>query len=196
MFRSKRWTFSVVAVVLVMSSATAQRIVPSPLLAIDQNRSTVVERIIGQWGDALYASNAGIGAAELRQMLTGMRSDHLLAASLAGTLDGLRDVMAKALIATGESKASLPRQKSLGDKSDDLVYTPVVPCRILDTRNAGGPLLAGVIRTFFGYGPGGFVVQGGVASDCGVPNGVAALSLNIAAVQPVDAGFIRLWPDN
>jgi hypothetical protein len=196
MFHSKGSRLAVAVLAWFACPAFAEKIVPSPLLAIDQNRSTVVERIIGQWGDALYASNAGIGAAELRQMLTGMRSDHLLAASLAGTLDGLRDVMAKALIATGESKASLPRQKSLGDKSDDLVYTPVVPCRILDTRNTSGPLLAGVTRTFIGYNATSFVVQGGVASNCGVPDGVAALSLNIAAVQPVAAGFIRLWPDN
>src|SRR6516164_273324 len=140
MFRSKRWTFSVVAVVLVMSSATAQRIVPSPLLAIDQNRNTVVERIVGQWGEALAASNAGIGAAELRQMLSGMRSDHLLAASLAGTLNGLRDVMANALTSTAEVNRSMIRAKALGDASDDLVYTPVVPCRIVDTRNAGGAI--------------------------------------------------------
>jgi hypothetical protein len=34
----------------------------------------------------------------------------------------------------------------------------VVPCRILDTRNTGGPLLAGVTRTFIGYDPSSFVV--------------------------------------
>ena len=140
--------------------------------------------------------NAGIGAAELRQMLSEMRLDHLLAASVAGTLDGLRDVMANALIATGEAKASLLQPKALGDASDDLVYTPVVPCRILDTRNTSGLLLAGVTRTFTGYTASRFVGQGGVASNCGVPDGVAALSLNIAAVQPLAAGFIRLWPDN
>ena len=94
MFHSKQRTFVVVALAWVACSATAQKIVPSPLLAIDQNRTTVVERIVGQWGDALTPSNARIGTAELRQMLTGMRSDHLLAASLAGTLKGLRDVMA------------------------------------------------------------------------------------------------------
>src|SRR5215471_17697644 len=87
-----------VAIVLTAGIAAASEIVPNPLLAIDQNRATVVERIVGQWSDALYASNAGFGAAELRQMLSGMRSDHLLAASLAGTLDGLRDVVTKALI--------------------------------------------------------------------------------------------------
>jgi hypothetical protein len=40
----------------------AQRVVPSPLLAIDQNRKTVIERIVRQWGDALARTNAGIEA--------------------------------------------------------------------------------------------------------------------------------------
>ena len=128
MFRSKRWTFSVVALVLAMSSATAQRIVPSPLLAIDQNRTTVVERVVGQWGDALYASNAGIGGAELRQMLSGMRSDHLLAASLAGTLDGLRDVMAKALIATADGKATIWSTPRWCRAASSIRATPAARC--------------------------------------------------------------------
>src|SRR5215831_4919539 len=120
MFHSKRLTFAIAALALVACDALAQRVVPSPLLAIDQNRTTVVERIVGQWGDSLAASNAGIGAAELRQMLSAMRSDQLLAASLAGNLDGLRNVLANALTSTASVKASLIRNKALGDTSDDL----------------------------------------------------------------------------
>src|SRR6266446_6573640 len=33
---------------------------PNALLAIDQNRATVVDRIVREWGDALTWSNAGI----------------------------------------------------------------------------------------------------------------------------------------
>ncbi len=42
------------------SGAVLARIAPSPLLAIDQNRSTVIDRIVGEWGDALTQANAGI----------------------------------------------------------------------------------------------------------------------------------------
>ena len=45
----------------------------------------------------------------------------------------------------------------LGSLSQDLVYTPVTPCRIMDTRNPGaisGMLLAGSERSFWGWGAG------------------------------------------
>ena len=32
---------------------------------------------------------------------------------------------------------------NLGDTQADLVYTPVTPCRIIDTRRAGGPIGGG-----------------------------------------------------
>ena len=46
---------------------------PSPLLAIDQNRVTVVDRVVGEWGDALTGSRAGIDAEQLRLLLMAMR---------------------------------------------------------------------------------------------------------------------------
>ena len=35
------------------NSVPVARAIPSPLLAIDQNRDTVIDRIVGEWGDAL-----------------------------------------------------------------------------------------------------------------------------------------------
>ena len=195
MFYSKRLTFAIAALALAACGASAQNIVPDALLAVDQNRSTVVERIVNQWGDRLAASNAGIGAAELREMLSAMRSDHLLAASLAGTLEGLRDVVAKTLIPTGEGKASLLQPKALGDTSDDLVYTPVVPCRIVDTRNAGGAIGASSSRDFKVWvSSGGFTAQGGSATNCNIPANPTAVVLNITAVTPAGAGNFIAYP--
>jgi hypothetical protein len=37
----------------------------------------------------------------------------------------------------------LVHTKALGDAADDLAYTPVVPCRIVDSRNAGGAFSPG-----------------------------------------------------
>src|SRR5262245_10364682 len=113
---------------------------PHPLLTIDQNRATVVDRVVANWGDALVGADAGLGKEELRALLTGLRSDQLLAASLAGSLDGLRNVIANALTANAPVAAGLVHTKALGDPTSDLVYTPVTPCREVDTRNAGGPL--------------------------------------------------------
>src|SRR5439155_24978290 len=101
----------------------------SALLAIDQHRATVVERIVKERGDELAATGAGLSGEQLREMLFAMRADQLLAASLAGSIDGLRDVLAHALTPTESTNARLFPAKALGDSGDDVVYTPVTPCR-------------------------------------------------------------------
>jgi len=73
------------------------RVTPSPLFVIDQHRATVVERIVNDWGDRLLVSGAGVTHDQLREMLFAMRADRLLAASLAGSINGLRDVLGNAL---------------------------------------------------------------------------------------------------
>ena len=55
-----------------------------PLLAIDQHRATIIDRIVRQWGDQLATSNAMLKSDHLRAMLSSLRADQLLAASLAG----------------------------------------------------------------------------------------------------------------
>ena len=84
------------------------------------------------------------------------------------------------------------RGKALGDPNADLTYTPVVPCRILDTRIIGGPLQPDMARIFKGYAP-NFAVQGGASSDCGIPASVPVLALNVYAVNPRNTGFIKVW---
>ena len=107
---------------------------PDALLAIDQSRATVVDRILMQWGDQLATSSAAVKPDQLRTILTGLRADHLLAASLAGTLDGLRNVLAVGVTSPAPLRDGLVQTKALGDTSDDVVYTPVTPCRLVETR--------------------------------------------------------------
>src|SRR5206468_5038517 len=125
--------------------------------------------------------NAGVTTAQLREILSGLRADHLLAASLAGTAEGLRDVISGALVHTDAAVSPvLMHAKSLGDTGDDLVYTPIVPCRILDTRygttppyNAqmqGGSVFP-VAANLASFAP-----QGGAASNCGLPAGAGAFA--------------------
>jgi hypothetical protein len=85
----------------------------------------------------------------------------------------------------------------LGSLSTDLVYTPVTPCRIIDTRNAGGVLAAGSIRGFNGWGS-NFATQGGAASNCGIPvtTDTAAIVVNFTVVSPSTAGYITAYPSN
>jgi hypothetical protein len=100
------------------------------LLAIDQQRASVVERIVDAWGPLLARSSASVSVDELRTRLMALRADRLFAASLAGTLDGLREVLG----VEAESAPSLKQTKALGESTRDVVYTPVTPCRLVETR--------------------------------------------------------------
>ena len=188
-------TIAMATLGLIAGNALAQHVVPSALLTIDQHRATVVERIVGEWGDRLASSNAGISAPHLRQILSSLRSDHLLAASLAGSIEGLRDVVSAALVHTdAKISPTLMHTKSLGDARDDLVYTPVVPCRILHTRNGttppynaqmvGGsafPVAANLVN---------FAPQGGSATSCGLPSSFAAIAVTLTVLNPNFDAFL------
>jgi len=190
---------TVSAAACIAGNASAQHIAPSALLSIDQNRGAVIERVVGEWGDRLASSNAGISGAQLRQILSGLRSDHLLAASLAGSVEGLRDVVSGALVRTDVAVSrSLVHTKSLGDTTDDLVYTPVVPCRIVDTRlGAGGVFVPQTQRDWLAYSPGGFAGQGGSATNCGIPVRPVAVMMNTTLANTVGGPeFFELWPFN
>jgi hypothetical protein len=80
---------------------------------------------------------------------------------------------------------------SLGDSQADLVYTPVTPCRIIDTRLAGGAIAAGTTRSFKVTGD--TTSQGG--ANCGIPYGpTTAAVVNFVAVNPGGAGNLRVTP--
>jgi len=85
--------------------------------------------------------------------------------------------------------------RTLGASSAaDLVYTPVSPCRIINTRLVGGPIAPGTTRSFYADGS-SFATQGGVAGSCGVPFGpTTAVVVNIVAVDAAGAGDLRGFP--
>jgi hypothetical protein len=72
--------------------------------------------------------------------------------------------------------------------SSALVFYPVTPCRIADTRNAtgsyGGPILSGGTTR-------NFTVP---AAGCGIPSTALAFSLNATVVPQAALGFLTLWP--
>jgi hypothetical protein len=179
------------AAAALMCAAPALAQVPSPdaLLVVDQHRDAIVERTIAAWPGTL----TGDRAEALRRTLWSLRSDRLLAASLSPGLDGLLASFAAADRVDAEARVSA---KALGSATADLVYTPLTPCRIADTRNAVGALAANATRTLLGFHATSFASQGGTATSCGIPNGVAALAMNVYAVNPSALGFIKLWASN
>lgn len=199
MFHSRGWTCMVAVLALAGSIAEAQqvsplRVSPNALLVIDQNRATVVDRIVANWGDALAQSGAGLTPDQMREVLNGLRADHLLAASLAGTLTGLRDVMANALTTSAAVQPGRVQAKALGDSNDDLVYTPVVPCRIVDTRYGTVPpynaQMVGGSAFPVAANLSNFASQGGSASNCGLPSSFQAVVVTFTVLNPNFDAFL------
>jgi len=83
--------------------------------------------------------------------------------------------------------------RTLGDSGADLMYTPLTPCRIIDTRAAGGAVVPGTNRSF-GVTGNDLSAQGGSATGCGVPSGATAAVINFVAVNPAGAGDLRVAP--
>jgi hypothetical protein len=145
-------------------------------------------RSSGRW-DENFSSNLYISLMRLQPV-------NLLAAGEAPSFEAMM-----AVIATGRQPKPRtegePRQSLLpavlGDTNDDLVYTPVNPCRIVDSRNAGGPIPAGTSVAFI-VDASTFTSQGGFNGDCGVPfSASAAVAMTITVTQPEHAGYFTAW---
>lgn len=112
--------------------------------------------------------------------------------------------LATAQSAEGTDSADGPRlatAAAVGDAESHLLFVPLEPCRIIDTRKpgAGGILTPGAVRDFHVAGTAGFdTTQGGKAGGCGVPMGVsepvaAAVAINLVAIQAQGSGHFLAW---
>jgi len=162
------------------------------LQQIESDRTAYAASIVARFEES--AREAGKWSqrfsSELLGALVKLDTENLLAAGEASSYKAMMTVLA-----TGQPEsASGPTPNSLGDSLDDLVYTPITPCRIVDTRLAvGGVIAAGTTRTFDVDGA-SFTSQGGSATGCGIPFGAArAVTMTIVAVTPAATGFLRAW---
>lgn len=100
----------------------------------------------------------------------------------------------------GRDPASLPPGPSpsaLGDVSRDFTYTSINPCRVVDTRVAGGTIAANSSRAFLAAAinsSANFTAQGGSATDCGLGAiGASAVSMVVTAYTPTLAGTATVY---
>ena len=118
-------------------------------------------------------------------------AENLLAAGEASTYKAMMTVLAKGR-AEPTTQGLVPN--TLGQNFQDLVYTPVTPCRIVDTRSAAGGALAGGVTRLFDVDSSSLTAQGGSSTGCGIPLGVAqAVTMTIVAVQPAAPGHLTAW---
>ena len=84
--------------------------------------------------------------------------------------------------------------EALGDITGDFVYTPMTPCRIVDTRSAATGVIIGNTTRSFDMDGTNFSTQGGFAGSCGIPSAVArAVVMTITVTQPNAAGWFTAW---
>lgn len=66
-------------------------------------------------------------------------------------------------------------------------YTGITPCRIIDTRSAGGPI-ANTTRAF--KITGNLSAQGG-GGNCGIPSNASSIAINLTGITTGGTGFLR-----
>ena len=85
----------------------------------------------------------------------------------------------------------------LGSADQDQTFTPVAPCRILDTRNTS-ILSAGQSRGFYVAGINSFQGQGGASGNCNLSKYAAytTVVINFTVVNPSTGGYITAYPSD
>jgi len=170
-------------------------------------RGRLVHEIVSKWGNHVqeaYRTDARRWAMEMVPAFSRVSIDSLAKAARAKTFMGMNDALLgdaaaphfpNLAVAVGSGALPLP-EKALGDAANDLVFVAVSPCRILDTRVAGGVITAGSTRNFDITDIGDFAPQGGATGDCGV-GGVGAFAaavINFTVVSPSSGGYITAFP--
>jgi hypothetical protein len=165
---------------LACNFAGAESAVPKgdPLAAIDLSRNAIIADIVeGFEGDR----------PALAKRLSALRADHLLSASLASTRESL-----EAILREGEKsrdrEVNRAGAKVLGSANSDLTYTPITPCRLIDTRGFGAPIQGGPFapNERRAYVPNGL---------CGLPtSGVASMLISFTTLNltPNSGGYLSI----
>jgi hypothetical protein len=162
-------------------------------------RAQWVYRIVAKWGahvQEAYRTDPRRWADSMAQVFAKASPDALKRAAEARTFAAMNDALLTPLSPVGTSAPrSASGGKALGDPDRDLVYVPVAPCRILDTRNVGGPIAANSVRDFDLADAVRYSTQGGDTSNCNVGNkgSFAAAAINFTVVNPNAAGYITAF---
>ena len=173
------------------SVATANDVDLNLLTEINTDRDEVVRRYAETWYEA-----SGEDESTLLLAFNGLNTNQLLAINDTASFDEVRAILLG--LQNQESVAAKGVSQKLATTGQDLLYTPVVPCRIINTNNAGGVLSAGTTRDFKVYGNAVTITaQGGNAAGCPSPRGEpSAVHMNVTAVPfgPGNKGNIRAFP--
>lgn len=166
-------------------AASEEETALAELLAdIEADRWAVVDDLVNS------LSNDESTAEQLRATLNGLNT-----LELAGIVQNAASIDDINTILTGKPPEELAGEKlELGELDKDFAYTPVKPCRIIDTRDAGGPFSSYETREYYVYGS--VASQGGAAS-CYSPKGEPrAVHINVTVVPVSGQGHFKAYPAN
>lgn len=155
------------------------------------------ERVHGQsykaWSASLWPLLARADLGDLQKALSAVTYEGMRSALLGQRRDG-GPVMQR-MARSGVSAGGLV-SKALGSLAQDLVFTPVRPCRIADTRVLGWPLHANnsPVPLYVSKPAGNFSAYGGSNTNCNIPAHPAAVALSVTALNNTTTGFLRVYP--
>jgi hypothetical protein len=173
------------------------------LATIKADRSVIVSEIVEQWTSSLTPADPVLnddgGLAALMGALYSATPEALLAASEAQSYDEVLALVSSqtqgpAVIAL-EPGALIP--EVLGSTGSDLVFTPITPCRIVDTRIATGGWSGKIgpnSGNWFSVNLTDFTAQGGASSCPGMPTtfNPAAVAINLTSTGQTGPGNLRV----
>ena len=176
---------------------TNQSSAQSQLHWANENRASIIQSILNRVRAEAEAKEYIGWREELGAFLNELPAEQLLEAyhaqsfaEVVAAIRGHDPLEPQAFTANSEELSS---NKLVGDSLQDLVFTPLTPCRIVDTRVSGGKFSAGQTRS---YSVNDNTSSQGGASNCGVPDGAnepPAVVLNITSSGGEGNGFLTVW---
>ncbi len=166
-------------------------------LAPESMRNELARDVIEQWQPVVTQRYGKAGDGWARRMQSTLAASDIQNLELAASANTFEEMNA-ALLGGGQAfqEAGKMRPTSLGQPGSDLVYTPITPCRVADSRVVGGPIAASGSRSFAVYTATDFTAQGGAASNCGLPENASAVTVKLTSVRPPADGFFTAFPFN
>lgn len=190
------------------------------VVASETNPNILASDILNRWEP--IAEQAGARSAAWREMFgtqlqqmelpalqrlnsVAVESNGAMKSEYAKFAQAFRDEQATRFMVGDRASVRMKAQAKLASTTNDLVFTPVTPCRVVDTRITSTPISAGETHNFYfydSYNPGGgssvYPSQGGV-SGCpgtnfffaGAPPSVAVATITV--VSPTAAGNALVW---
>ncbi|HEX4853962.1 hypothetical protein [Arenimonas sp.] len=185
--------FRAISLAAALACAAAAVTAASGVPEATPSREELTSRIVAKWSGYVgqtYAIGAHAWAVEMAPAFAEASLEELRAAAGASDFDDMSTFLLGAKPRSGI--------QGLGNQDQELSYYPVTPCRLFDTRLAGGPIEAESVRHFNITIASDYSVQGGAANPCGIgtEGNFAAAVINLTVVMPSAPGYITAYPFN